>query len=167
MSRFWTDPKNSPKLAFQWYMEFGSGPIRDLENNIVPDTPNTTDIVQSYTLRSFQRPSMGFTVSQYKVLNTPNYIADDYRWNPIEVVLIDGQGARENNASKLYNMLLKSGISPDIDPSEVSDIIKEQQIAAVGGRVRFRQINADGDTIERWTLIGPVISYHHQKIHRN
>jgi len=156
---FWTDPGRQPKLAFQWYMEFGSGPVRqEVDGQSRFSGPRTWDIVQSYTLRSFQRPSYGFTVRNYKILNDPAFRANNLMWNPVEIVLVDGQSSRENNASKLYNMLLKSGYSAELDENEVRMASrKDLQIAALGGQVNFRQIDSDGNTIERWTLNNPII----------
>ena len=155
---FWANPARTPKLSFQWYMEFGSGPLRNNAGNLIEGTTNTYDYIQSYTLRSFQRPSYGYNVTEYKTLNDVQFLPETLKWNPIEIVLIDGQQRRENNASKLYNILKKSGYSDEMSPNEfTTGVEKANATRALGGQVRFRQINADGNTIETWTLINPFI----------
>ena len=136
---FWNDPKSQPKLAFKWYMSFGKAP----------------NDVKSYTVRSFQRPSFQIAVSEYTWLNDVRFQPGVLTWNPIEIVLTDGEGKDENNAKRMYNILVGGGYNTE--PGKISEIQKINSSDALGGQMKFFQIDENGNHIESWTLINPFL----------
>lgn len=135
---FWSNPNSQPKLAFKWYATFGNPP----------------DDVKTYTLRSFQKPSFGINVSEYTWLNDVKYQPGVLTWNPIEITVTDGEATEENNARKLYNILLAGGYAND---GKISNIQKNASREALGGIVFFQQIDSHDNLVERWALINPFL----------
>jgi hypothetical protein len=138
---FWSNPTSQPKLSFKWFVSFGINQA----------------VVETYTVRSFQRPSFTIATSEYMWLNDVQFRPGVLSWNPIEVTLTDGEGREENNAQHLYEMLKISGYNNANINEPFSRIEKARSSAALGGQVIFTQIDSEGDTIEEWTLINPFL----------
>ena len=139
---FWSDPNMSPKLSFRWFASFGFG----------------TDIISTYSLRSFQRPSFEIAQNEYLWLNDVGYRPGILTWNPIEINITDIEDFSENNTRKLYNILRKAGYqSTDVNTPQ-SAIEKKSAVTALGGDMRLTQIDTNGDTLEEWVLINPFIT---------
>ena len=138
---FWSDNETQPKLSFKWFASFGMG----------------QDVVRTYTLRSFQRPSFSIATSEYVWLNDVNFKPGVLSWNPIEITLTDGEGRDENNAKKLVEMLNRSGYQTTTVNEPRSQIEKGKSSTALGGQMVLTQINADALPIEEWVLINPFL----------
>jgi len=140
---FWSNPRSSPKLSFRWYASFGFGAL------------NT---INSYALRSFQKPSFEVAAAEYIWLNDVAYKPGILTWNPVEITITDGEDFSENNTRKLYNILKGAGYQNADTNKPQSAIEKKRATAALGGAVRLTQINADGNSIETWALENPFIT---------
>lgn len=138
---FWNNPETQPKLSFKWFASFGVG----------------QSAVRTYTLRSFQRPSFTIATSEYVWLNDVNFKPGVLSWNPIEIMLTDGEGRDENNAKKLVEMLNASGYQTTTVSQPRSRIEKGKSSRALGGQVILTQINADALPVEEWILINPFL----------
>ena len=138
---FWSNNEAQPKLSFKWFASFGMG----------------QDVVRTYTLRSFQRPSFSIATSEYVWLNDVNFKPGVLSWNPIEITLTDGEGRDENNAKKLIKMLNTSGYQTATVNEPRSQIEKGKSSTALGGQMVLTQINADALPIEEWILINPFL----------
>jgi len=140
---FWSDPKLSPKLSFRWYAEFGYGPA---------------NIISTYSLRSFQKPSFEIATAEYIWLNDVEYRPGLLTWNPIEITITDIEDVMENNTRKLVSILTAAGYqSTDVNKPH-SAIEKSPATKALGGDMRLMQIDADGAPIEEWVLVKPFIT---------
>lgn len=139
---FWSDIKASPKLSFRWYASFGIQPYS----------------INTYCLRSFQKPSFDIAQSEYIWLNDINYKPGLLSWNPIEITISDLETKDDNNTYKLYNILKESGYQDRLDNRPRGAFEKKQFSTALGGQITFTQIDADGDPIEEWVLINPFIT---------
>tara|TARA_R100000734_G_C3293561_1_gene85029 strand:+ start:432 stop:956 length:525 start_codon:yes stop_codon:yes gene_type:complete len=138
---FWSNPNAQPKLSFKYFASFGIG----------------DDIIRTYTLRSFQRPSFSIATSEYIWLNDVNFKPGVLTWNPIEIVLTDGEGRDENNAKKLYDMLNKSGYQTTNINEPRSVIEKAKSSNSLGGQMIFTQIDANSIPVEEWILVNPFM----------
>ena len=136
---FWNEPDAQPKLAFKWFASFGSG----------------VDTIQTYTLRTFQRPSFTINTTEYLWINDVNFKPGVLTWNPIEITLTDGEDIKDNNASKLYALLKKSGYTSGQEG--ISNIQKKKSSFALGGQVYFQQIDSKAVVLETWKLINPFL----------
>jgi hypothetical protein len=138
---FWSNNETQPKLSFKWFASFGMG----------------QDVVRTYTLRSFQRPSFTIATSEYVWLNDVNFKPGVLSWNPIEITLTDGEGRDENNAKKLIKMLNTSGYQTTTMNEPRSQIEKGKSSRALGGQMVLTQINSDALPVEEWTLVNPFL----------
>ena len=116
---FWSDPTAQPKLSFKYFASFGLG----------------EDIVRTYTVRSFQRPSFSIATTEYIWLNDVNYRPGVLSWNPIEITLTDSEGIQENNTRILYNILRQSGYRTDNPNIPRSAIEKLKSSNSLGGNI--------------------------------
>jgi len=138
---FWSAPDSQPKLSFKWFASFGLG----------------EDIIRTYTLRSFQRPSFTIATSEYVWLNDVNFKPGVLSWNPIEITITDGENKEENNAKNLIAALNKSGYQTTNVNEPRSTIEKGKSSNALGGQVVLTQINAESNPVEEWILINPFL----------
>ena len=139
---FWSDPDLQPKLSFRWFATFGIG----------------SDIINTYTLRSFNKPSFEIGVGEYLNINDVSYRPGILSWNPVEVTITDIENYSENNTLKLYNILRKSGYQNE-DPALPQGAIEKRKVReALGGDIRLTQIDASAKMIEEWMLINPIIA---------
>tara|TARA_R100000152_G_C6774679_1_gene202604 strand:+ start:1144 stop:1662 length:519 start_codon:yes stop_codon:yes gene_type:complete len=138
---FWSEPTSSPKLSFRWYASFGVGPYA----------------INTYCLRSFQKPSFEIVQSEYIWLNDINYKPGLLAWNPVEITVSDMENKDDNNTWKLYNILKRSGYQDATVTKPRAAFEKKQFSRALGGQMKLTQINADGEAIEEWTLINPFL----------
>ena len=138
---FWNNVKSQPKLSFKWYAIIGS--------NINP--------VQTYTVRSFQRPSFSIASAEYIWLNDVGYRPGVLSWNPIEINLTDGENTKLNNTKILYDMLKQSGYQTEYAQKPKSAIEKAKSKRALGEAIMLIQIDAEDNQIENWTLFNPFL----------
>lgn len=138
---FWSNTSVQPKLSFKWFASFGF--------------QNAT--IRSYTLRSFQKPSFSIASAEYIWLNDVGFRPGVLTWNPIEIVLTDGEGRDENNAKHLYEILKTSGYNSTNVNEPFSRIEKTNSSAALGGQMVFTQIDSEGQTVEEWTIVNPFM----------
>ena len=138
---FWSDVASQPKLSFKYLASFGIG----------------GDIIRTYTVRSFQRPSFSIATSEYVWLNDVNFKPGVLSWNPIEITLTDGEDVQENNAKNLVEALNKSGDQTDTVSQPRSTIEKGKSSIALGGQVVLTQINSESLPVDEWILINPFL----------
>ena len=138
---FWSSPNQEPKLSYRWYASFGfSG-----------------GVVNSYTIRSFQKPSFEIATSEYIWLNDVAYRPGLISWNPVEITLTDGEGM-ENNTLNLNRQLQQAGYQNTNVNAPRNAIEKRKASRALGGDMRLTQIDARGRAIEEWQLVAPFIT---------
>lgn len=121
--------------------------------------------IQSYTVRSFQKPSFTVGVGEYLNINDISYRPGLLSWNPIDVTLVDPENSMENNTRLLYEIMKRSGYVKDVNDNKPQSAIIKKTIAAnigagdpnYGGQIIFDQINSHGDSIEQWVLWNPFI----------
>ena len=142
---FWSDTTASPKLTYRWVATLGS-----FEHKI-----------ETYTLKSFQKPSFDITVSEYLDINDVAFKPGILTWKPVEITLIDSEERSVNNTSILYDVIQASGYVKTGGTrygKPQSAIVKQEASTALGGQIMFDQINELNATIETWTLRNPFIS---------
>jgi len=139
---FWSDSGASPKLSYRWTATLGS----------------TSNKIETYTLKSFQKPSLDVAVAEYYNINDVAFKPGMLTWDPLEVLLVDAEGAATNNSSILYNIIRDSGYIQNSLGQPQSAIVKKAASNALGGQITFNQINAANVDIERWTLINPFVT---------
>jgi hypothetical protein len=138
---FWNNVQSEPKMSFRWFASFG---INNGE-------------VKTYTLRSFQKPSFNIATSEYIWLNDVGFRPGVITWEPIEIVLTDGERRDANNTNKLVNILKNSGYQTNDENKPRSIIEKKKSSASLGNQLFFTQIDSDDNPIEEWVLINPFL----------
>ena len=139
---FWADPKTSPKLSFKWFASFGLAGMA----------------VNTYCLRSFQKPSFEIGVSEYIWLNDVGYRPGILAWNPIEITITDVENLDNNNTRKLYNILRTAGYQNTNVNAPQSAIEKSAASIALGGDMRLVQIDSNGEPLDTWILVNPFMT---------
>ena len=114
--------------------------------------------VNTYCLRSFQRPSFEIGTSEYLWLNDVGYRPGVLSWNPVEITITDGENARDNNAYKLFSILKAGGYQNYNVNMPQSAIEKRKASLALGGDMRLIQIDSEASVVEEWKLVNPFIT---------
>jgi hypothetical protein len=139
---FWSAPAAQPKLSFRWYASFG---IQEYAIN-------------TYCLRSFQKPSFEIAQSEYIWLNDVSFRPGVLSWNPIEITISDLENSDDNNTFKLYHILKEAGYQDRNPNTPRSAFEKKKFQTALGGQIRLTQINSEGIPLEEWVLQNPFIT---------
>ena len=150
---FWSDNTASAKLSFRWFATFGFVP----PGNDALYAPNGAYQINTYCLRSFQKPSVEISQSEYIWLNDVAYRPGLLTWNPIEIIITDMENYDDTNTTTLYEILKRAGYGNRGPNAPRAAITKADSLAALGGDLVLTQLNADGESVELWRLINPFI----------
>tara|TARA_R100000152_G_C6774679_1_gene202603 strand:+ start:589 stop:1131 length:543 start_codon:yes stop_codon:yes gene_type:complete len=132
--RFWSQASVEPKRSFRWYMTL-AGQSEQLE---------------TYAIKTVKKPS--FTVSEvpHQFVAHTFYYPGRVTWNTVDVTFVDPVVPDQSLA--ITNMFVKAGYRvPKNEQIALSSFSKERFVVAVGTPV-ITQIDADGSTIEEWSL---------------
>jgi hypothetical protein len=140
---FWSSNTIEPKRTFRFLMDIS--PLND---------PNS---IASYYVKSAGKPSFQMEGgAQVKYIQHTFKYPGRVMWQPITVTILDP--AVPDATAILMNILASSGyFAPKDETLATVSISKQSANAALGG-IKLRQIDADGNEIEEWTLNNPYLS---------
>ena len=137
---FWADAVTEPKRAYRWVMSFRG--------------------VDQWLMKKVDKPSFAISESEHSFLNYKFYYPGRVDWNELSCTLVDP--IQPDASATLMKLVKDAGyIYPDDinnDMDRAITVNKRKSIAAVGGSIYIKQIDADGKGIvEAWELKNPWI----------
>jgi len=143
---FWTDNTTEPKRQFRFLMDL---------------TPsNSSEAIHSYYVRTVKKPQfqMDGTAEVKYIQHTFKY-PGRITWQPIDITIIDP--ATPDSAAIMMNILASAGYSAPFSTLPTDQVKRSISKAgsnnAMGGVV-LKQIDANGEPIEEWTLHNPFLT---------
>tara|TARA_Y100000310_G_scaffold345668_1_gene468014 strand:+ start:4666 stop:5226 length:561 start_codon:yes stop_codon:yes gene_type:complete len=138
---FWGSMSVDPKRKFRWFVEF----------------TNTQGNILQLAAKMIRKPSFEIVNTQHKWINHTFNFPSRLEWKEISLSLVD-IGGQTDITTVLERIIENSGYRRPKDPgvSKIS-ITKNNAVAAFGNNFKIKQINADGEPIETWTLINPWV----------
>tara|TARA_R100000005_G_scaffold16945_1_gene7036 strand:- start:43 stop:618 length:576 start_codon:yes stop_codon:yes gene_type:complete len=139
---FWSAQSADPKRKFRWYVEF----------------TNTEGNLLQLSAKMVKKPSFEIGNTQHKWINHTFNFPGRLEWKEVTLSLVDIGSATKDVTATLQSIIENSGYRApvDADIAKVS-ITKNNSVAAFGNNFRIRQIDAEGNPVETWTLINPWV----------
>ena len=134
-----------PKRKFRFIVEFQG--IQD---------PNGNGATLWYA-KTINKPSFQISSSEHKFLNHTFFYPGSVTWQDINLTLVDP--ANPDMAATLSDIIVQSGYSPPTNASaaQLGSISKARAAGALG-TVIITQLDANGGTLEKWTLWNSFIT---------
>lgn len=140
---FWTDGANSmdPKRKFRFKVQL-LGYAGAAQN-------------ATWYTKTVKKPSFQITEAEHTYLNHKFYYPGRTEWQTIDITLVDP--ADPDAASKTLEIISAAGYNPPTDPNSFSTMSKFGAVRSLGG-VIIDQIDDQGSSLEKWTLVNPFIT---------
>jgi hypothetical protein len=143
---FWTDTNlgNDPKRNFRWQINIGY---------MTGKAGDSSGIV--WYAKKVQKPNFTITESKHAFLNHTFYWPGRVEWAPITLTLVDP--VEPANAVQLTNAMIQA--SGYVLPAGVGvlETMSKKKAGNALSSVILKQLDAQGKTIEEWTLKNPFI----------
>ena len=130
-----TDMKD-PKRNFRFVVEFQG--IQSSQGG-----------AQLWYAKTVAKPSFAINAAEHKYLNHTFYYPGNVSWNDVSVTLVDP--ADPDMTATLADIIQMSGYAPPTDANSLTTISKAKSAGALG-TVIIRQLDAEGQDLETWTL---------------
>jgi len=135
-SVFWKSAKQEPKRAYRWYISFTAGTFPDL----------------MYAAKRVDKPSISVSEAEHTYLNHKYYYPGRVDWSEVSVSFVDVVGG-DGAADAFLNALNSAGyVIPSAASADQLVTLGKSSMHDQIGDVVIRQVNANGDEIEAWTL---------------
>ena len=138
-----------PKRKFRYILQI---------NNFDVDTEGGASVTTSevWYAKTVTRPSFAIAQTEHKYLSHTFYYPGSVTWNPIDITMADPQSP---NVALLLSKIINddAGYKVPINSEVKNTMSKASAVTALGG-VIIRQIDADGNDIETWTLYNAFIT---------
>lgn len=110
---------------------------------------------QLWYAKTVQKPSFAINAAEHKYLNHTFYYPGNVTWNEVAVTLVDPAGP--DMTATLADIITLSGYSPPTGPDALTSISKAKSANGLG-TVLIRQLDAEGNDLETWTLWNSFIT---------
>jgi hypothetical protein len=127
---FWSDPNLEPKRSHRWILKLGGIP--------------------SWLIQKVKKPEfeLGEAVANY--INYEFYFPGRLKWSPVDITLLDP--VTPDASRSMQDIIQAAGYHYPEDSSDTTSVSKKNATRALGN-VEITQLDADGQEIEKWTLI--------------
>jgi hypothetical protein len=143
---FWDPNFVEPNRQYRWYMLFGGG-----------SGSRGTDLSTiGYALKKVDKPKAKVNEITHKYLNHFFYYPGRLEWEPVNVTMASVRKDFENATQILYNILQRAGYA--FPGSNILETIDKTSFTAALGDIEIHQIDENGTTIERFTLMNPFFT---------
>jgi len=149
---FWSNPSLDPKRQYRFLVNFG---------NLGAD---------EYIAKSVKKPSFQVGVSKHQFLSHEFKYPTSVKWNDVQITLVD-PGSPDMTATLLAALATAGYKYPSAyptggEPGKYSTVSKARfsgtgdggSTAGALGQILIKQIDAEGNVIEEWTLKNSFIS---------
>ena len=127
---FWSDGTgNDPKRGFRWILLMDDIPV--------------------YTVKKVSKPSFTVQESTHQYINHTYYYPGRVEWQTVSMTLVDP--VQPDAAQTLVEIIRDAGYKPASDSNDYGTMSKAKSVNSLG-KVRIRQIDAEGAMLEEWTL---------------
>jgi len=148
MANFWAAENLEPKRSYRWigYVNLNSS---GLNNTGQRDFGPSTFLVSSFT-----KPKLNFEADVIlgNFTSETNNIIKNYKWDDIQIRIVDVENKEYNASSNIYQWLLSLGYEPIQTVTNLGKLFqnlhKDDSLT-----INLEHINAQGKPIERWSLI--------------
>ena len=146
MADFWTDPSLEPKRAYRWYVSFGGGELGSM----------------GYLCKRVDKPSFSISETEHTFVNHKFYYPGRVDWSEISMSFVDivTPVGTDSPADAVLTALVDAGYkvpgTGDFGSDTKTTISKASAFAELGN-IYIRQIDAEGNEVEKWTLHNPWI----------
>lgn len=107
--------------------------------------------------KSCDKPKYDITTAEHQFLHHKFYFPGKVEWQEISMTLVDPDGD-EDQVRALTNIVEAAGYKvPGSPNSQLTSFSKNSMVDSIGF-VKIKQIDADGNTIEEWTLKNPILT---------
>jgi len=138
---FWGSQFSDPKRKFRWIVRF----------------TNPDQGALQLAAKNVRKPSFEIGSVAHKWLNHTFYFPARLEWKEISLSLVDIGGERDI-VTIIDGMMTNSGYRlPETAEQSKVAITKGASVHAFGNYFEVVQLDADGDDIEKWTLVNPWI----------
>jgi len=138
---FWNSNAVEPKRAFRFLMDIGAG---------------GGDTLASYFVKTAKKPTFSMDGAQeVKYVGHTFKYPGRVKWEDITITVID-PGSPDATAI-MMNILSNSGYNTPTSAYDSRQTISKLKSNFALGAIILRQINAEGNDIERWTLNNPFL----------
>tara|TARA_R100000664_G_scaffold28159_1_gene39253 strand:- start:10066 stop:10653 length:588 start_codon:yes stop_codon:yes gene_type:complete len=138
-----------PKRKFRYILQV---------NNFDVSTEGGASVTTSevWYAKTVTRPSFAIAQTEHKYLSHTFYYPGSVTWNPIDITMADPQSP---NVALMLSRIIndEAGYKVPINSNVKNTMSKASAVTALGG-VIIRQIDADGNDIETWTLYNAFIT---------
>ena len=110
---------------------------------------------QLWYAKSVSKPSFAINAAEHKYLNHTFYYPGNVSWNEVTVTLVDP--ANPDMTATLADIIQLSGYQPPGSPDALTSISKAKAASGLG-TVTIRQLDAEGNDLETWTLWNSFIT---------
>jgi hypothetical protein len=155
---FWTDAKLEPKRQNRWVVQFDGVHIGNM-----------------YFATKVGRPSVEVSNKEHKFLNHTFNYPGRVTWKPISLTMVDVAGGGEDPATlngslkNVFKILQTAGyVVPEsaTDGANLGTIAKSRAVTRLSSNtntagsngITIRMVDADGKTVEHWTLKNAFIT---------
>jgi hypothetical protein len=147
---FWSDKNIEPKRKFKFLVDF------DLVGNSNPIQ------VPTYIVKKVDKPVATISESKHDFFGQAYYYPGRLTWNEITMTIVDPGGTNQQNgdsfdaAETLMGFLQRYGyvnpvaVGPKITDGSVGPRSLDKSAGSLG--INIRQVDSDGNTVERWIL---------------
>jgi len=151
---FWgSDYQNTglldPKRKFRYILQI---------NNFDVSTEGGASVTTSeiWYAKTVTRPSFTIAATEHNYLSHTFYYPGSVKWDPITVTMADPQSP---NVALMLSRIINddAGYKVPINSNVKNTMSKASAVTALGGVV-IRQIDADGNDIETWTLYNAFVT---------
>ena len=104
--------------------------------------------------KSAVKPAFSVDSSEHKYLNHTFYYPGSVNWTEVSVTLVDP--VDPDMTATFADILQASGYQVPTDPTKLTSISKAKSASALGS-VIITQIDADGNELDKWTLMNAFV----------
>ena len=138
---FWSNVNTDPKRRYRFAVQInGQG-----------------EAVPIWTIKTATKPKANVSVVEHAYLDHVFKYPGRVTWDNVSMTLVDPAGKDQDMAYALMERLGLSGYKYPTKSDEAKISLSKKKATEAVGRVVIRQINADGQEVENWTLINPFI----------
>jgi hypothetical protein len=134
---FWSSVDLDPKRQYRFQVNIGE--------------------LAPFIVKTAKKPSFVIGVSKHQYLNHEFKFPTNVKWNDVTITFVD-PGAPDT-ANEFVKRLIASGYTnPKEGGADNIKTLSKQKASGAVGNVVIKQINAEGVTVEEWTLYNAFIS---------
>ena len=148
MANFWASKDLEPKRSYRWvgYVNLNSSGLNNIRKS---DLGPSTFLVSSFT-----KPKLNFDADVIlgNFTSETSNIIKNYKWEDIQIRIVDVENENYNASSNIYSWLRSLGYEPIQTVKNLGKLFQNLHKAETT-TITLEHINSEGKPIERWSLV--------------